>query len=429
MLLIIVLSTGCTNLSEISNNPDNPNNPNDPNNPSAPDTPSTPKRASQPWVYFIGNSITYVADIPGRFHKLVTQNGGYPDGYSGYAQHTPGGAPLVGRVSSNGGDSRTIMDILSKKPRYIVLQEQSLGISSNRTCNTIPKYSAIARASNSELIIYQTWHLGSYGIQYPPRTQKNNRTEFLKLAQDFQLAMAPNGQIWEQLDNGSFLLLGDYVHQNALGASLYAASFFYLLRPDVSQISGLIAETGYNLSSTDDNRYNQVVFDTVRNSDYNTTLRGVVSNENTYNGLINCHGIRRDSEKVIIDDEGNSLEEPIVLTDGTTNFDVDVPSFDIDIYLLPRNLTGKNITITMINQRVYNHKEHDNVSADNTIFLGYANGQTVNHTLAFISATERSFTFTVPTEKVYLGFIGGGIVVQLSRSVAEGQFKVTITEN
>ena len=389
--------------------------------------PPEPAKLS-PWVYFIGNSITYVYDIPGRFHRLVMANGGYPEGYQGYKQHTPGAYTLKRRVGQL-AENDVIMDILYQKPRYIVLQEQSAGIyligSGNDTYNQIPKYLAIALASQSELIIYQTWH-------------NDNPEDFLKLSTRYRLGMAPNGEIFNQL-NGTTNSQGvtnyltyDYTHQNELGASLYAASFFYLLNPHLSKIPGLIAQTGYSLLSADENHYNQVVFDSVRNPNNSTTLRGITTTTNIYNGvIIQDTGLLNSDLVTNYDDEGNSLEDPIVLVGGEQTFDVDIPSYDIDIYQLPTELAGQTITVSFSNVKYVDWEGEVPLSNSfynnnwkNSIFLGDANGKALNHTL-----NGGNIRLTVPSIPAYLGFIGGGIHISSlfeNRPAADGQFTVII---
>ena len=358
-------------------------------------------------------------------------NGGYPEGYEGYRQHTPGAYSLSGRVRGL-GESHVIMDLLYRKPRYIVLQEQSAGIfwltGGNDTYNQIVKYLAIALAAESELIIYQTWHYDS-------------PEDFLRMATDYRLAMAPNGEIFNQLhgteiDGETLSLTYDYTHQNELGASLYAASFFYLLHPELPKIPGIIARTGYNLSQAKDDIYNQVVFDTVRNPVYSTTLRDITRLTNIYNGVVN-HGSRQQASKLVsnLDNIGNSLDDPIILTGGAQTFDVDIPSYDIDIYQLPSNLAGKVVTINFSNVKyvdwgyvmplttpLYNNNWR------NTVFLGDAAGRALNYTVI----DGANIRFTMPSIPSYLGFIGGGVETSdirtdYIRPPDEDQFTINIS--
>ena len=353
------------------------------------------------------------------------------------------------------GDSVLIMDILLRKPRYIVLQEQSRGTDlvnvGNNTCNILPNYLALARASGSEIIIYQTWHAGSSSM-----SGRSNRSDFLKMAQDYRLAMTPIGQIWEQLDSGSGLLLADSVHQNALGAALYAAAFYYVLHPTAAKIPGLISQTGLTLTAADDDRYNQVVFAAARNTaSYSTTLRGIATNANIYNGLVRCDLTPSTQTMAVtgLDDVGNNLETAIVIADGTGDagsagsagsvgagdvgqpIRVDVPSYDMDIYRLPASLAGKNVTvtfgdITLSGSECVRCPFSDN-RWRNTIFLADATGAAVPFQ---ISSVGNAMTFTVPQALTftYLGFLGGGIQtsgIGRDRFAEDGQFTFTLRVN
>ena len=108
-LLLAVLLSSCP-INTTAPTPDKPI----PTNP-VPEKPSAPPR---PLVFFIGNSITSVHDIPGRFRRIV-ENRGYPTGYRGTIQSTPGGRTLQSRLDHN---LHFAGRALADKPKFIILQ-------------------------------------------------------------------------------------------------------------------------------------------------------------------------------------------------------------------------------------------------------------------------------------------------------------------
>ena len=243
---------------------------------------------SKPYVYFVGNSITYVHDIPGRLDRIIKANRAYPEDYSTIASTAAGGSTLSRHLEGQSGEQSALYKAFrfSKAPRYLVLQEQSCGPHLNRTENVIPHYQALASYWGAEIILYQTWHTdcalsnGTRYSDYVPLEQRDSVRLYKGLANDFNLAMAPIGEVWQALKTSDENLLltpaGDPVHQNELGASVNAVTFFYTLYPDSEKIAGILAQTGLMITSEQDDAYNEIIYNTVRNHP-NTALKGADS--------------------------------------------------------------------------------------------------------------------------------------------------------
>ncbi len=232
---------------------------------------STPA-ITKPYVYFLGNSVTYVHDIPGRLHKLFEANNIYPEGYEGIAQTAHGGHRLIDYIENHNSDKNAIYRSFSfeKKPRYLILQEQSCGpnFPHNLTERVLPHYQTFASYLEAEIILYQTWHT-SCALSDGNRYNEDNPQSYQDLADASSLAMAPIGDIWKDLKDADPNLLltpaNDPVHQNELGASINAVTFFYVLNPDSEMVPNILAQTGLSISQEQDNYYNQIIYNKVHN--------------------------------------------------------------------------------------------------------------------------------------------------------------------
>ncbi len=167
-----------------------------------------------------------------------------------------------------------------------------------------------------------------------------------------------------------------------------------------------------------------------------------------------------------LDNEGNSLEDPIIIAEpepqtGDQNQDitlqVDIPTYDIDIYQLPQSLAGESITISFSNTTIRGAEcgrcPFRDTSWTNSLFLGDSMGRSIPYTTGI---DGNSLTATIPqsatgspgtngdpatgssTEnrenplRAYIVFIGGGIQFRdagNSRSTSDGQFTITIGVN
>jgi hypothetical protein len=104
-------------------------------------------------ILFIGNSLTYVNEIPKMIERMARSSGKvvYCDSI------TEGGASIYGLYTTR---YQTIVTMLEAKDyTYIVLQEQSSGSYSNyqQFITGVSSFKTLADLYNIEVILYQTW--------------------------------------------------------------------------------------------------------------------------------------------------------------------------------------------------------------------------------------------------------------------------------
>lgn len=191
------------------------------------------------YVHFIGNSITFVEDIPGRFHRIMQANKAYTGDYGSVAMDAPGGWDIAVHAT---GTSMTLPQILFRKGRYIVLQEQSCGTICWGTHARVPWFMALAAEIQAEPIFYQAWHNG--GTDYI--TTINTLAGFTP---SLPISMAPVDEVWTAIKayEPGLILDPDNVHQNATGAAINAAVFYYTLQPDAPLADGILSQTGLTI--------------------------------------------------------------------------------------------------------------------------------------------------------------------------------------
>ena len=333
------LLQNCTSSSN-GNNENNLDSPS-PNSPS-PDS-SDSDSSDSTFVYFLGNSVTYVENIPKKLDTLLHKNNIYADTNHSYIESTKGGAVLQSYLEYvyNTTPYNFIAQALTHRPKYIVLQEQSDGPLRHNTKNYLAFIQSIASSIEAEIVFYQTWHVkeGNVAIDIrdfllDPSNIKNIKEEYRDIAEELDLAMVPIGDIWHKIiENKPTLDLDpDNIHQNALGAAINASAFFYTLVPDFSYAPNILKETGISISESDDKYYNQIIFDTVR-EDIQAKLKGFKRNI---------------KDKSIPDLVGDSILEAEALPEKTYQIlDVHLSKYDVDIYKLPRTFQNKKITLNI----------------------------------------------------------------------------------
>ena len=314
LLTLVLLSCQNNNSDPQKKNLPDPNLEQMPTPDPKPDRPDPKPDRSGPSVYFIGNSLTYVYNIPGLFdahmknNKATLKSG---DAYKGYIQTTPGAGRIVTRLGGS-ADSNAIFHIFTKKPRYIVLQEQSSGLFVNRTEHFIHHFFALAATVQAEIVLYQTWHTDSI-IQ-----------NYRNVAKTYRATLLPAGEIWQALEDMEAPISSpDRVHQNRFGSEVIAKAFYYLLN-------------GSDLSVPND-PYDRVIFDRVHDaSDAEIQLRGLGQTP------AGSGGIR------YTDDVGDTLETAMQLNLSPQTNKIHVSPYDVDIYLLPTTNEGQSLQLTAI---------------------------------------------------------------------------------
>ncbi|MCG8454620.1 MAG: hypothetical protein MI717_15715 [Spirochaetales bacterium] len=339
--------------------------------------PSSTLIFSEPQVFFVGNSITYVHDIPGKMHWLAQQKNAYSDGYFGYDQLTRGGATLKDYLTFQTNTNHVASTILTKKPKYIVLQEQSAGPFIHGTRGISQYYESLASAVGSELVFYQCWH----GTEKSYRDMANQR----------ELAMVPIGEIWEELNSldSPPILIQDVVHQNNLGAGVNALAFYYFLFPDTTLKGNELSRLGF--PDTAGKGYESVLYRHIR-EEKDTVLRGP-----------KIHNMSS------LDAVGNTCEDAYLIPPSpkSQEYSVNIEPWDVDVYRfapLPPNHFYR-ITLDRTNSNGNFSRFFDGLSS-------YALFDEKGAALpSRISADKCSIEFSSPQRDVFFAIIGDGVSI------------------
>jgi hypothetical protein len=181
-------------------------------------------------VLFVGNSYTYVNDLPAMFATLA-KSGGH-DVETGMAAE--GGATLTDHVDS--GDAAS--NLTSARWGIVVLQEQSEipSVDALRQSEMYPaarRLVRLVRAAGAEPIFFLTWaHRGGwpeYGMADYTSMQAAIDTGYLSIARDQSAAVAPVGYAWWTLLHGdpvAALWQDDGSHPTVEGTYLAACVFY-----------------------------------------------------------------------------------------------------------------------------------------------------------------------------------------------------------
>jgi hypothetical protein len=194
-------------------------------------------------VLFVGNSLTYVNDLPGMIFQMARSRNINME----YDMYAPGGYKL----SQHASDPALIDKIRRGKWNFVVLQEQSQRPSFSQhqvEAEVYPyagKLSRLIRESNpaAGIVFYMTmaWkngdaesakilpELGSYAGM-----QQNIIASYTKMAQQNQGLLAPVGIAWRNVRSGrpAVNLYGDNTHPNIAGSYLAACVFYGVLFKD-----------------------------------------------------------------------------------------------------------------------------------------------------------------------------------------------------
>lgn len=197
----------------------------------------TPEQCTR--VLFIGNSYTFVNDLPATFAKLAA-SGGHLVEVGMVAQ---GGWSLADHLKS----AETIDQITSSKWDFVVLQEQSQMPASSeaRTRSMYASARALVRrirASGASPLLFMTWaHRDGWpeqGMQDYASMQSQINTGYLVLARDLGIPVAPVGYAWSlvQTQNpGLELWQQDGSHPAEQGTYLAACVFYTVLFQETPQ--------------------------------------------------------------------------------------------------------------------------------------------------------------------------------------------------
>jgi len=219
-------------------------------------------------VLFIGNSYTYVNDLPTTFMNLA-RSGGHKTEVGMSAQ---GGWMLADHVKS----SDTIAKINSEKWNFVVLQEQSEvpAFQQTRSSEMYPALRVLIgdiEADEAKPILFLTWAyrdgLPANGMPNYASMQAQINNGYILMSQAFNVPVAPVGVAWQNVRNQDpqiNLWQDDGSHPTPEGTYLAACVFY----ADIFQQSPEGLSYQANLSTDVAHDLQQVAADTVFNGQW-----------------------------------------------------------------------------------------------------------------------------------------------------------------
>lgn len=195
-------------------------------------------QAQQAQVLFLGNSYTYVNNLPDLLYQLSLAGG---DSIS-YDSNTPGGYTFQLHTS----DATSISKINSRPWNYVILQGQSQepSLDTNYVVTNVFPYATqlnnVIQANDSctQTIFYMTWGRkngdASNCAAYPPvctflGMQQQLENRYVQMANDNNAIVAPVGEAWKNViaTNPAFdLYQADESHPSLYGSYLTACVFY-----------------------------------------------------------------------------------------------------------------------------------------------------------------------------------------------------------
>ena len=170
-------------------------------------------------VLFIGNSFTYVNDLPKMVAELAKAGKQRPLRYD---QEAPGGCTL----EKHWKDGKALVKIQSRQWDFVVLQDQSQAALLQRESmfDYGKKLNAEITKNGSKTILYMTW-----ALQNQPDDQSTITKAYQELGKELKAKVAPVGNAWEMaLKADQYLVLHDpdKKHPAATGTYLAACVFY-----------------------------------------------------------------------------------------------------------------------------------------------------------------------------------------------------------
>lgn len=181
-------------------------------------------------VLFVGNSYTFVNDLPNTFANLARSGGHTVE----VAMLAEGGATFVDHLSSTQFSST----LTSSTWDYVVLQEQSQipSIDTFRTQSMYPAARELVqqiRATSAQPIFFETWaHRGGFpenGLFTYEGMQYEINQGYKRIAGELKVPLAPVGLAWFralQANPGLQLWQDDGSHPSEQGTYLAACVFY-----------------------------------------------------------------------------------------------------------------------------------------------------------------------------------------------------------
>lgn len=209
-------------------------------------------------VLFIGNSYTYVNDLPGTLTKLADDPASPIRLVTG--QHTPGGATWEQHAQSAQADA-----LIKQGWDYVVLQDQSQQPWLNMQVKAALKaLDAKIKAAGAKTLLLMTWArsaqvAGSADQLFRMRMAVNRYYE--ANAESVGAEVVPVGRAWERAYRLTALTLhsGDGSHPGPLGTYLAACSFYVALS---GQSPSGLGNGGLTISAQERATLQQIAWDT-----------------------------------------------------------------------------------------------------------------------------------------------------------------------
>ena len=222
-------------------------------------------------VLFIGNSYTYVNDMPTMIGNIATSFGDVLIKDS----QTPGGMTFNGHASN----TLTYTKINSNNWDHVVLQAQSQEPSfpdSQVDTETIPYAMQMADsvyANNycSKVMMFMTWGRENGDPQWEPISTFNGmntrlRNAYLRMADSVQGSVSPVGSAWRivrELDPSIQLYSGDGSHPSVAGTYLAACTFYASIYQKSPVGTMFISSLTPQVAAILQNAANSAVFDSL----------------------------------------------------------------------------------------------------------------------------------------------------------------------
>jgi hypothetical protein len=173
-------------------------------------------------ILFIGNSYTYVNDLPKMIAELANAGKQRPLEHD---RETPGGCSL----EKHWKDEKALKKIQAGPWDYVVLQEHSMRPLTDRQLmfEYGGKLDAEIRKRNAKTLLYQTW-----ARQDTPEKQPELSKAYLDLGKELKADVVPAGMAWERaLKEDPKLVLHnpDKSHPSRAGTYLTACVFYAVL--------------------------------------------------------------------------------------------------------------------------------------------------------------------------------------------------------
>jgi hypothetical protein len=180
--------------------------------------PTAPAAGGDLKVLFVGNSYTFVNDLPAMLAELA-KAGGQPAVV--HKKETPGGCSL----EKHWKDGKAAKLIQEGKWDVVVLQDHSLGAlkAKDAMFEYGKKLDAEVKAKGARTVLYMTWARAN-----TPETQKDITAAYEELGKELGATVAPVGRAWQKslAENPALALhVADKSHPTPAGTYLAACTF------------------------------------------------------------------------------------------------------------------------------------------------------------------------------------------------------------